>query len=58
VQGIWLWFIARDVRAFGLIFSSCEAPRHLLANNFGMPEKSIANFNRKRMVISAAATPT
>jgi hypothetical protein len=30
----------------------------LLANNFGMPEKSIANFNRKRMVISAAATPT
>ena len=35
-----------------------NAPRHLLANNFGMPEKSIANFNRKRMVISAAATPT
>jgi oxalate decarboxylase len=35
-----------------------KAPRHLLANNFGMPEKSVANFNRKRMVISAAATPT
>src|ERR1700681_4658471 len=35
-----------------------KAPRHLLANNFGMPEKSIANFNKKRMVISAAATPT
>ena len=35
-----------------------KAPRHLLANNFGMPEKTIANFNKKRMVISAAATPT
>jgi hypothetical protein len=46
------------VRALGFIFSSCWAQRHLLANNFGMPEKSVANFNRKRVVISAAATPT
>jgi oxalate decarboxylase len=34
-----------------------KAPRHLLSNNFGIPEKAVANFNRKRMVISAAATP-
>ncbi len=35
-----------------------KAPRHLLANNFGVPEKDVANFNRKRMVISAPITPT
>ena len=34
-----------------------KAPRHLLANNFGIPEKDVANFNRKRMVISAPITP-
>src|SRR5262249_41232241 len=31
-----------------------KAPRHLLANNFGIPEKAVANFGRKRMVISAS----
>jgi len=35
-----------------------KAPRHLLANNFGIPEKNVANFNRKRMVISAPVTST
>ena len=35
-----------------------KAPRHLLANNFGVPEKDVANFNRKRVVISAPITPT
>ena len=34
-----------------------KAPRHLLANNFGIPEKAVANFNRKRMVISAPIAP-
>jgi oxalate decarboxylase len=34
-----------------------KAPRHLLANNFGMPEKDVASFNRKRTVISAPITP-
>ena len=34
-----------------------KAPRHLLANNFGIPEKDVANFSRKRMVISAPVTP-
>ena len=34
-----------------------KAPRHLLANNFGIPESAVANFNRKRMVISAPVTP-
>jgi oxalate decarboxylase len=34
-----------------------KAPRHLLANNFGMPEKAVANFGRKRMVIAAANLP-
>jgi oxalate decarboxylase len=33
-----------------------KAPRHLLANNFGIPEAAIANF-RKRMVISPPVTP-
>jgi oxalate decarboxylase len=31
-----------------------KAPRHLLANNFGVPEKSVTNFNKKRMIISAS----
>jgi oxalate decarboxylase len=35
-----------------------KAPRHLLANNFGIPESAVANFNKKRMVISAPSTPT
>jgi len=35
-----------------------KAPRHLLANNFGIPEKAVANFNKKRMVISAPSIPT
>jgi oxalate decarboxylase len=34
-----------------------KAPRHLLANNFGVPEKDVANFSKKRMVISASTTP-
>jgi oxalate decarboxylase len=35
-----------------------KAPRHLLANNFGIPEGAVANFNKKRMVISAPSAPT
>ena len=31
------------------------APRHLLANNFGLPEASVANFGRKRVVITTPA---
>jgi oxalate decarboxylase len=34
-----------------------KAPRHLLANNFGIAEKDVANFSKKRMVISAPNTP-
>jgi oxalate decarboxylase len=34
-----------------------KAPRHLLANNFGMPEKAVTNFGHKRMVIAAANLP-
>ena len=34
-----------------------KAPRHLLANNFGIPEQAVANFSRKPMVISAAVAP-
>lgn len=34
-----------------------RAPRHLLANNFGIEEASVGKF-RKRMVITAASTPT
>jgi oxalate decarboxylase len=34
-----------------------KAPRHVLANNFGIPEKDVANFGRKRMVISASIAP-
>jgi oxalate decarboxylase len=34
-----------------------KAPRHLLANNFGIPEKAIANFSKKHMVISASIAP-
>jgi len=33
-----------------------KAPRHLLANNFGIAEKDVANFGRKRMVISPPST--
>lgn len=32
-----------------------KAPRHLLANNFGVPEATVANFGRKRMVIASAS---
>jgi len=32
-----------------------KAPRHLLANNFGVPETAVANFGRKRMIIAAAS---
>ncbi|MBR0688054.1 cupin domain-containing protein [Bradyrhizobium manausense] len=32
-----------------------KAPRHLLANNFGVPEAAVANFGRKRMVIASAS---
>jgi oxalate decarboxylase len=34
-----------------------KAPRHLLANNFGMPEKAVANFGRKRVVITTPNLP-
>ena len=34
-----------------------KAPRHLLANNFGVPEREVANFSKKRMVISAPIAP-
>jgi len=33
-----------------------KAPRHLLANNFGIAEKDVANFGRKRTVISPPST--
>ena len=59
---------AEDVEIVGVLDSGtyhesslsdwlAKAPRHLLANNFGVLEKDVANFNRKRMVISAAITP-
>ncbi|MBC9877909.1 cupin domain-containing protein [Bradyrhizobium sp. INPA01-394B] len=32
-----------------------KAPRHLLANNFGVAEAAVANFGRKRMVIASAS---
>jgi oxalate decarboxylase len=35
-----------------------KAPRHLLANNFGIPETSIPEFGNKSMVISASPGPT
>jgi oxalate decarboxylase len=34
-----------------------KAPRHLLANNFGIPEKALAHFSKKPMVISAPISP-
>ena len=34
-----------------------KAPRHLLANNFGLPEKAVPNFGKKRMVITAPNLP-
>jgi oxalate decarboxylase len=34
-----------------------KAPRHLLANNFGLPEKDVARFSRKRIVITAPNLP-
>ena len=35
-----------------------KAPRHLLANNFGLAEKDVANFGKKRMVIAPPVSPT
>jgi oxalate decarboxylase len=35
-----------------------KAPRHLLANNFGIAESAVANFGRKRMVIAPGNLPT
>ena len=35
-----------------------KAPRHLLANNFGIPESAVASFSQTRMVIAPAVTPT
>jgi len=35
-----------------------KAPRHLLANNFGVTEKAVANFGRKRMVITTPDRPS
>ena len=57
-----------DVEIVGVLDSStyhesslsdwlAKAPRHLLANNFGIPEKAVANFNKKRTVISSPAVP-
>jgi oxalate decarboxylase len=34
-----------------------KAPRHLLANNLGIPENAVANFNKERAVISAPLGP-
>jgi oxalate decarboxylase len=34
-----------------------KAPRHLLANNFGIPEQAVANFSRKHSGISMPLTP-
>ena len=34
-----------------------KAPRHLLANNFGIPEKAVASFGKKRMVIAPSNLP-
>ena len=34
-----------------------KAPRHLLANNFGLPEKAVADFGRKRLVIAPSNLP-
>lgn len=34
-----------------------KAPRHLLANNFGVPEKAVTNFGKKHMVITPAPLP-
>jgi oxalate decarboxylase len=34
-----------------------KAPRHLLANNFGVSEQAVAKFSRKRMAIVPPATP-
>jgi oxalate decarboxylase len=33
-----------------------KAPRHLLANNFGVPEASVTSFTRKKMVIAPATS--
>ena len=57
-----------DVEIVGVLDSStyhesslsdwlAKAPRHLLANNFGIPEKAIASFNKKRTVISSPVAP-
>ena len=57
-----------DVEIVGVLDSStyhesslsdwlAKAPRHLLANNSGIPEKAIANFNKKRTVISSPVAP-
>jgi oxalate decarboxylase len=35
-----------------------KAPRHLLANNFGIREQTLTNFNKKRQVIAASIAPT
>jgi oxalate decarboxylase len=35
-----------------------KAPRHLLANNFGISESAVANLGRKRMVIAPSNLPT
>jgi oxalate decarboxylase len=35
-----------------------KAPRHLLANNFGLSESAVANFGHKRMVIAPGNLPS
>lgn len=58
---------AEDAEIVGVLDSSsyqesslsdwlAKAPRHLLANNFGIPESSIPKFGNKPMVISASPT--
>lgn len=34
-----------------------KAPRHLLANNFGVPERAVTNFGKKRLVILPGTLP-
>jgi oxalate decarboxylase/phosphoglucose isomerase-like protein (cupin superfamily) len=34
-----------------------KAPRHLLANNFGIAEQAVASFGKKRMVIAPSNPP-
>lgn len=59
---------AEDVEIVGVLDSGtfqestlsdwmAKAPRHLLANNFGITEQAVANFGRDRPVITASNSP-